>query len=1190
MMRIQRSLDGLRRGAVTLLAALAGSFVVAGCGSGGDDSSGPVTPPGGDTSQFRVVGTSVLDGAVWQLNRPINIEFNQDIDFQTVSLSTIQIIDNQGIPAVGTFTPVTPQIVQFQPRCPTDDANSNGGFGQGRSYRLTVLAENAPGLGGGVTVTNTAGDRLQVGLNVGFTTPQSNDPLILFVDVVAGPPQVRVRGLLGEPVDSMSSSFVEFGDGTSQFFAFDPNTSTEPIGVLPAGSLVPLNLYSRVEDQFSIVLQFNQPVFAATSNVNSQLIGIEYTYDPVPSTAQWFRVPTRVDLINNCTQTGASVRVTPTGIVPQNSTMRVVVREGFQDLTGDRVLATQARVRFESDLADPMGASPLDGSDEILERFLIGGGGPDSLEDTELPSPLPRAAWSRDSNPDSLEASFDFDGTGGPGGDFDWRIRGGETVFLDTAGDQITGGPNGDPFFTQPVFNGVIDIDDLFIEPSGTLVITGPNPCTILATGNVMIEGTIILDGGDNTGVGTLNTTNQPEEGAAGNGGGGTGGVGSFLTSQSTPKGGDGNGAFDVPGLGGGGGETGFAAPGTCEKENRRGAGGGGGQLGPDTFYEFTFNGMVQGFFQCQTLVGLDGEPGFTGSPDGRGAISQSLAAVGGAYGPSPFLDQRDDNNFFGTMITAEGTQILGELTSIWAGAGGGAGGDAVRSATFPLTPFSPTGDEKGSGGGGGAGGLLVLAIGDISLIGDGSITADGGFGGGGENLIFFDRIGGGSGGGSGGHIILSSAGSITIESEATSTTVGDFYNDDAAAPVHEKRPLRALGGQGGAGRESRCGANEDGESQWRADAIPLERFNGNANVPPQEQNVWLQCNRIDPCSVIEPPEGTVPGGGGDGGPGIIQLHVADPRTQLLFPNQPANAFYAGVDTAMGETWIDVTRSMSPPPLGWSDPDSEPDVMVPFFSSRSEAFSKWIPLGLARLEPGNPPVGVVDQVEFEFQGTDPVTGDVQRNGTVATELAPLIDFTALTIGGAPPSVNTETAVFTFPGGTISELYKRNAALTREFAVRIRETGAGTGGTEFLVVSGEFNAAADQFLLTVDPRGPELLDLLLSLTAPEVQLVPFYFRLLTGGVNDSYPQNTTVNVTFDATIANPITAEPSADPLDSFSLGVIEDFTPDITALNAATWDFVRFRVEFDLASTLGSEVDLGAPRPGLGYLRIPYRF
>ncbi len=1175
MMRIHRSLKGFQRGTSALFTAVVGTLLVAACGSSdGTTVSGTTDPV---SNQFAVVGTSVLHGAVWQLNRPIDIEFNRDVDFATVSSSTIQIIDNQGGPAVGTFTAITSKIVRFQPRCPTDDLNSNGGFRQNRLYRLSVVSENTPGLGGGVTVLSTAGDRLRVGLNVEFTTPESSDPLILFVDVVAGPPRVRVRGLGGEPADSDRGSFVEFGDGTIEYFAFDPLTSIEPVGEI--SSLVPLNLYSRTEEQFSIVLRFNQPVFASSSNVNSQLISIEYTYDPVPSTAQWINVPTTVRLIDNCTETGASVGVSPSGIIPQGSTMRVVVREGFQDLTGDRVLASQSRVRFVGDVANPGAPNPEDGSDEILEQFIIGGTSALSREDTAIASPLPRAKWGGNGDGGSLQASFDFDGTGGPGGDFDWRIRSGETVFLNTAGDQITGGPNGDPFFTQPVFNGVVDINDLFVEAGAKLIIVGPNPCTILATGRIEILGEVSLDGGNNTGVGTLNTTNQPEEGASGQAGGGTGGVGSFLTSQSTPQGGPGSGAFEVAGLGGGGGETTYSPPGTCQIENRRGAGGGGGQMGPDIYYEFLM-GSPTGFFRCQTTVGMDGEAGFTGCPDATGAISQANAAVGGIYAPSPFLDTRDDNNFFGTLLTSGGAQILGELASVWAGSGGGAGGDAVRSATFPLTPFTIQGDEKGSGGGGGAGGLIILAIGNIEILGDGSLTADGGYGGGGENSIFFDRIGGGSGGGSGGHIVLSSASAIIIESEATSASVGDFYLDLSTAPIHEKRPLRALGGQGGAGKDSRCGANQNGTTQWRQDAIPLEYFGGNGTIPPQQQAVWQQCNAIDACAIIEPPEGTVIGGGGDGGPGIIQLHVADPATQLLFPN--ATGVY-GVN-------LDPTRSMSPPPLGWTAPDQPADVMIPFFSARSEAFSQWIPLGLARLQSGNPPVGVIDQVELLFDGTNPADGNVIRDGTVAQELTPLLPYTALSIGGVAPSVNTSTAEFTIPAAGIDDIYTRNAALTREFAIRIREAGTIGSDVEFLVQSGEYDAANDNLLLVVDPRGPELFDTLLSMLNPQVELVPFYFRLVSASVHDSFPVNTEIVVAFDATVVNTLTGEPSADPADSFSGGDITNFATNINVLNmGTTWDFVRFKVSFNLDSA-NTGVDLAGARPGLDFLRIPYRF
>lgn len=1244
----------LERSSALLLTAL-GALALTACSDDDSSSAGPGTP-GPPSGSFAIVTANVVDGSVWQLNRPIDLTFNQDVDFSTVSPSTIQIVDTQGRPAVGTFTQRTSTIVRFQPRCPTNDDNSNGGLAKGTAYRLTVIAENTPGLGGGVTVMSTAGQRLQVGLNVGFTTPNSNDNLVLFVDVVAGPPRVLVRGLDGVDENSEAASLISFGDGSVEYFSFE---SSEQLGLLPEvpGSaervLVPLNFYSRPDEQFEVILRFNQPIFAASANVNSALIGLEYTYGtdgevtppgnpPSLFNAQsWESVPSTVSVIDNCTESGAAVRIQPTGIIPQNALLRVFVDQGFQDLTGDPVQSKQTRFgRFRSQVADPGGAEPKDGSDEILERFQVGGDQPGSLEDTTVASALPRANWSSAGNQGTLEASFDFDGTGGPNGEFDWYIQTGETVFLDTSGDQIVGGPCGAPSFVQPVFNGVVDVRDLWVQPGAQLVIIGSNTATILATGNVIVDGTISIDGGDNGGVVTLDTTNFPEDGAAGQAGGGSGGVGSFLTAQSTPKGGDGNGAFEVPGAGGRGGETGFAPGGTCDKDNRRGAGGGGGRFGPDI--EYIFNGN---FVACQSLVGMDGEPGFIGSPDGTGAITQTQAAQGGDLAPSPFTDARDDNDFFGAVLTAPDINgdrelILGELTSVWAGSGGGAGGDASETATFPMTPFDPTGDEKGSGGGGGAGGILVLALGrDDSAPGDcnilnsgtpdqyepgiliragGSVTADGGFGGGGENSIFFDRIGGGSGGGSGGHIVFSSASAITIESEPTgpnSPSVGDFYLDDPDSSIHEFRPFRALGGQGGAGRESECGANEDGPTLWRQDAIPIEAFRGDGTVPPQLAPVWQGCNAVPDCAVIVPPEGTTPGAGGDGSPGIIQLHVSDPLTQLLFPSRPG---VYGVD-------LDPTRSMAPPPLGWrltapgSANPTEADIPIPFFSARSEAFSRWIPIGLARLERPSVPIpnpdpgglfrGVEDMVEFFFEGTDPADGSVMRDGAAAMELAqifPLAGWAAVTNGGAAPSVDLDEATFTIPGASIDEVYRRNAQLMREFSLRVRDVGT-TNVVEFIIQSGNYRATEDEFDLVVDPQGSLLADQFPAGADKEMQVVPYFFRLEAGGIGDLYPPDTDISISFDAAKANPNTGMPSSDPCDLFSQGDLSNFATDITELNTwmpgddpstptipcdgteGTFDFIRFRVEFNLDES-GNGVDLGVPRPGLRYLRVPYRF
>ncbi len=1209
----------------TLILATAGTVGFTGCGDSSDEINlgGPIN----DTDEFAVRGTSVINGSVWKLNREILIEFTQDVDFSTVSSSTIQIIDTQGVPAIGVFSEGDePNIVRFQPRCPTNDTNSDGGFAQGKSYRLTVISETGPGIGGGVTVTNTAGDRLENGLNVEFTTPVSDDELILFVDVVAGPPQVRILGRLDDAPDEAAGSafsYVEFGNDPENFEFFRFDDLVDQRGEI--ASLVPLNLYSDPSQQFSVVLNFNQPIVAAATNVNANLIRLQYFNADV---GEWLSVPSTVTLLENCTASGAAVRVTPTGIVPQGTEMRIELREGFRDLTGDSVQSSQSSFAvFETNVANP-GAPVGDqgaGSDEILERFTFGGASSASLEDTEIASTQPRANWGNASSPGALSASFDFDGTGGIGGDFDVTILTGTTVVLDTTSAVISGGPGSSTTSNQPVINGRLDCRNLTVEPGATLLFTGPNTASILATGNVVVEGLISVNGSDNFGVGNLNTANQPELGAPGQAGGGAGGIGSSFTSQSTPAGTPGNGAFDATGLGGGGGESSFA-PATsgnanCDKERRRAGGGGGGSLGFDVRY-LVEGSELEPTAICQILVGMDGEPGFSGSLDGTGAVSLTGPAEGGYLGPTPFLDASPNNDFFGTMITSEGIQIAGELTSLWAGSGGGGGGDAVSSDSFPLTPFVITGDEKGSGGGGGAGGLLILAIGNIEVHPGGEITANGGDGGGGENFIFFDRIGGGSGGGSGGHIVMSSAQDIIIYSEAEGTSVGPWYQDNITLTAHLPRPVRALGGQGGAGREDRCGAGAEGETDWRADAIPFGAFEGRDDIPPLSTmpNTFNRCNELPDMSgsctgLIGGPEGTAFCAGGDGSPGLIQLHVADPETQLGFggdPDDPIDPPLFGYATSS-----DPTRSMVPPPVGWKSPTEAPDVLIPFFSSRSESFSRWIPLGLARLNAG----GSTNQVEFVFEGTD-ASASVVRSGTTAQELAPVMPYGPVSVGGAAPSLDSTAASFLIPGDDIADvndLYKRNALLLREFAVRLRSSVDPGMVTEFDVVSASYSAVDDEYEIFVDPR-----DLTFSATVSnittgggdvEVEIVPFYFRVVTSGVEDLFPLDTDIKVLFDATIANSLTGEPSSDAEASYSsrvdanagdLSIMNGFAEDIDELNGqvatpgqtdplnivletVAWDFVRFKVEFDIASGV-TPPSGDSPRPGIDFLRIPYRF
>lgn len=433
-------------------------------------------------------------------------------------------------------------------------------------------------------------------------------------------------------------------------------------------------------------------------------------------------------------------------------------------------------------------------------------------------------------------------GTPDPTSEFDWTISAGEIFIFSTVSQTIVSSP---PQFQQTALNGIVSVRNFTIEAGGRLVIQGPNPMLLCASGQVVIGGKLSVDGSSSLGVSRLNKTQVPEIGALGQGGGGRGGTGSPLTSASSPVGGNGFGAFGVPDTGGQGGEAGWTLSGLIAE--RRGSGGGGGVFGANQ--KTPLQGV--GTFN-QSVIGLDAEPGFDNKSAANGALSGPGPALGGAPGPGPFLDGSKQNDFFGTMFVGEsggsaGSFVQGELRQPWAGAGGGAGGDANRpknSTTYPGS-WSIGGDEKGAGGGGGGGSLRILSLGPIVFGPTGEISANGGNGGTGENTIFLNRVGGGSGGGSGGHIILETADHIDLT--------------QALGPA-----VRALGGQGGGGINGLGGAvlKTSGSKQTkpRKDACP----DGYPTVAP---NACL---------------GHVDGAGGDGGPGLIQFHTPGGAADIL--------------------------------------------------------------------------------------------------------------------------------------------------------------------------------------------------------------------------------------------------------------------------------------------------------------------
>ena len=913
-------------------------------------------------------------------------------------------------------------------------------------------------------------------------------------------------------------------DAAELFFEVQPDGS----GGLPAGQLVPNNFYSDPETRAVLHVRFDQPVSPRAENLTSQRLRLEYE----DGAGEWILMNSLIVLEANCTGTGASVRITPQGVLPQGRPMRVVVTPQFEDLVGDRNASPLQKFALMTAAAEvDGGGASVDTADEFLELYLD-----EAFEDVEAPLPAPRADW----GPDGLAAAFDFDGTGGPAGTLDIHVAPGTDVVFDTTQTLFFGGPGGLATHSQLAVNGRLDVRNLFIPLGSSMRIQGPNAATIYASGTVTIEGTLSVNGGNAKSVFTLNTPTQPEAGAAGQGGGGDGGTGSFLTTQVTPRGGNGEGGFGVPNLGGEGGESGYSDNAGAGGTQRRAAGGGGGQLGHNQEVENT-TGPELVLCPDQARIGLDAESGFTGHDLALSSQGNHIP-WGGHVGPSPFgILEGIENDFLGTKVMnigqADEQLVVGELPSAIAGSGGGAGGDATKTVggVYPPLTLINVDQDKGAGGGGGGGSLTILALGDITVGPQGLISARGGHGNGGENTSGVNRVGGGSGGGSGGHLVLQTAG--VIDFSAASTQVN--------SPA-----LDAKGGQGGEGAGGNGGASQ-GETGVNGDAKHI----GFDNPPVGTDNGYLTGeNGIDPACAVG--ANITRAAGGDGGPGLIQLHVGTLATDIQYPSNVAN----------------LRTISSPVPHGY-DPHNNVwrDQLLPVFGRLSSAQSTWIALGEPAVDPNAP---TPESIAFLFEGTDPGTGLIETTAGVVNAQAPLLTAAALILDAGDTTNRTALMDATALVGGADEIYLRNTGLLRNFRFTV-------AGDPFEVVVASYDSGTSMLSVVVDSSIAGL--------AGAVELIPRYFGVTTAGVEDALPDSASVTVSFEL-MGEKYASAPASEP-DV----VVSTFMTDLAAATAGinqSWyaiRFIRYRVEFDITNNI-VDLDAGTPRPTLDFLRLPFRF
>ncbi len=914
------------------------------CG-GGSGSSSTGVDAGGD---FAVVRTTPVNGATIFLNDPISIDFTTrvDLDSATLSTMTFQALDANGSPVselvTGTFSigrangdSEPGRRLQFVPRLPDNNDYTNGGFKAGRTYLVQLVGGSA---NNNQVLRDVNGRALNQPVTFQFSTRDGTQPAQLFRNPLPGGPQrtgLSVTtatdindvplGLFGAPPLEVRLEFDQ---------ALNPNSGNVPV----AFDVDPL--VRDISERGRVFLEYDDP---------------EYGLDT------W--IPAYVELERN-DLTGATLTLRPSGVLPNNATVRVIVESTLEDISGENNLGIPTFDRvFGTFSTSESYEQQWNG---IAEDFT-------SAQDIDIGASFPEAQ--ADVGPGYVRAGFAFEGNPTS---LEYEPTANEIV-LNTSFTQIVP-KTGLPF---SVSGGVFNFKNVTIPQGVTVRGTGPNPMVWLCSGKFTVAGTLSVSGGNGARVDTLNSANFAKAGGVGVCGGGNGGEGTPSATQRDLRGGTGRGPQQEAGKGGRGGNlacTSGCYTGSGYNGSGGGSGGGGGTMA--TQGDLNWRGAVPsgtipntaGSTSFQQMFGYGGA-GCSGSSASR---SQFLA--GGEPGDLVFTDARQDNNFWGSAIDINrNLRITGELVSPVGGGGGGGGGDTAPSQNCTLTGGNPTNDWSGGGGGGGAGVLIVKALEEIRVTASGKIRADGGDGGGGEQVGACGE-GGGGGGGAGGMVVLMSASRIVIEAhgDATVGAQGRYVYGSPSSSSTATHPFQgkyydfAISADGGVCKTGGFGAvniqgkyrpnGQDMVAGTSYDTEPLGGLGGmgivQLMVPPGENLVDGTNTRLDDN---------------------IKFFAPGSTNEILGAGKRQLLAWRGFPDATG-TFVD--DAGNPTSIGNNEGDIRPaPTLMPVpFNAKSRVRSKWIDTGASQRRAltsvDNQPRGLITaggaQVGpvFEFAGLD----------------------------------------------------------------------------------------------------------------------------------------------------------------------------------------------------------------------------
>ncbi len=901
---------------ITSLAALC-ALALTGCSGGGDATTGAIKT-GGD---FLVLSTEPINNGQLFLNEPIRIDFSSNVDLSSADLNTVsfQVLDQNGNPLAeqptGRFaldrSPADTAVgrrLLFIPRFPTNNTYDNGGFRPGRTYLVQLI--------GGDRINQTVlratnGKALAVPLTFRFATADGTTPAQLFRDTRAGGP-TRVDFQITPAPDAQGVVLNKFGAPPVELRLvfnqpLNPNANNVPLALDTNPLLRSINQRGRIYLEYDDV-------------------------DPNRGTNTW--IPADVELeVNDLDRSVVVLR--PVGVLPNNATVRVIVENTLEDISGESNVANAAYSRVFGTFRTRSAYEPQ--FDAVVENFIDA-----NLIDFNAAFLEPQARYDRG----SITAGFEFEGTPTT---LEYEPTASEVV-LNTDFTQVVP-KNGPPF---NVSGGVFNFRNVTI-PAGVIVNgLGTRPMVWLVSNDFKVAGLLSVRGGDGDRVNVLNSANFPTAGGVGVCSGGNGGRGSPNSTGRSLTGEAGFGPGQVPGGGGRAGQL------SCVAGCGRGSGGGGGALSTqgDPWYKQQAGAGTT--FQQQRGVGGNGCGG------AAGAASRNLA--GGISGPVAFTDSRSDNNFWGVGINVQRQlRIAGELLAPIGGQGGGGGGDLSNSGGCNPTDPNFISDSKGGGGGGGGGVLIVKALRDIVVEPSGRITADGGHGGGGEQAGSCNQ-GGGGGSGSGGMVILMAGRQIVLHAKGVASASRYTYaQNDYDSVISAEGGVCLTGTFGSPVVSAKYPASGQTPMAGTAyDGAPLGALGGMGIVQ-------LMAPPGDPAS---------PGYNSDGTNTGLDDNIVFFRNGVQQTGAAKRDLLAwrGFPNAQGVLVDDFNTPIN---IGSNEGDIRPTpTLLPVpFSTRTRLRSKWIDAGAALRRPltspdGNPRGIVEDTVNgflagptYEFAGT-----------------------------------------------------------------------------------------------------------------------------------------------------------------------------------------------------------------------------